>query len=259
MMARKVPSTNSAGEVFYAPHPHLRTKTAQREAQRLAKIAKFGLTDNEFDEDAFFRAMHTAAYWSSPKRTNISASTRRRWFRRWQTLREAIVQANLGLVFMMIPRFRSKDVDEDELNSEAMLSMARAVDRFNPWRGYRFSTYACNCIARACMRRGRGEHQHRQRFPVYYDATLDTPSELPDFEVDLRVERLRNALQDSDNELTDLEEHVLRSRFPQDDSDRQTFKEIARTVGLSKERVRQIQNTALDKLRDYLQNDPMLQ
>ena len=54
-------------------------------------------------------------------------------------------------------------------------------------------------------------------------------------------------------------EHLrLAQRFPEDPGSRLTFLEIGQMVGLSKERVRQIQNIALQKLRRVLGEDPVL-
>lgn len=73
------------------------------------------------------------------------------------------------------------------------------------------------------------------------------------------MELLRHVLRINSSDLTELESRVLLGRFPQGNNDRLTFKQIGRSVGLSKERVRQIQNTALAKLRETLEQDPILQ
>ncbi|NLX20052.1 MAG: sigma-70 family RNA polymerase sigma factor [Phycisphaerae bacterium] len=246
---------------FYAPHPWLRSKAAQSNARKvLAWIAAGMPPAHRPEEGDLFKALHTCAYWASDRRqAQVSASTRRRWRKHWHRVREAVVQLNLGLVYRMLDHFRSPDLDDDDLLSEGMLGLARAVDRFNPWRGFRFSTYACNCIARSCMRRGRRELRYRSLFPVYYDPALDSPAETTSSEVDLRLERLRHVLRINSSDLTELESRVLLGRFPQGNNDRLTFKQIGRSVGLSKERVRQIQNTALAKLRETLEQDPILQ
>jgi RNA polymerase primary sigma factor len=159
----------------------------------------------------------------------------------------------------MIARFGSRNVDEDDMLSDALFALARAVDRFNPWRGYRFSTYACNVIARALMRRGKQESSYRKRFPVQHDVSFERPDRAPDDQTDLYVERLHRALEQNLGELTELESRILSQRFPAQREDRLTFQEIGDAIGLSKERVRQIQNIALGKLRGALDEDPALQ
>ncbi len=251
----------AAQQPFYVPHPWLRSKEARLRAREVRAWVASGMpAARKPHESDLFKAFHTCAYWASDRRRlRVSDSTRRRWRKDWHALREAIVELNLGLVYRMLSHFRSPDLDDDDLLSEAMLGLARAVDRFNPWRGFRFSTYACNCIARSCMRRGRHELRHRSLFPVHYDAALDAPEEPVRSEADLRIERLQHALRVNSGDLTALESRVLFGRFPQGNRDRLTFKQIGQAVGLSKERVRQIQNTALAKLRETLAQDPLLQ
>ena len=49
----------------------------------------------------------------------------------------------------MTHRFNFVGGDSDDLLSDAMFALARAVERFSPWMGHRFSTYAGTAIARA--------------------------------------------------------------------------------------------------------------
>jgi RNA polymerase primary sigma factor len=157
----------------------------------------------------------------------------------------------------MIKRYRSVELDEDDLLSDGMYGLARAVEKFNPWRGYRFSTYACNVIARALMRRAKMSSGYHRRFPVQQDASFERPTPAGDAETELRVERLQNALHRNLGELTELESMVLARRFPEH-GPRLTYEQIGEGIGLSKERVRQIQNVALGKLREVLSEDPIL-
>ncbi len=249
-------------QLWYVSDARIRTKAASDEAERVVRWIE-GRRDpqEEPDEQHLFAAMHTAAYRAARKSRTQRISPREReiWTARWQTLRSYLVEKNLGLVYSMISRFASSNIDEDDLLSDAMYGLARAVDRFDPWRGFRFSTYACNVIARALMRRGRQESNYRRLFPIQHDATFERPTELPDAQTELYVERLHRALNENLGDLTELESRILAQRFPTDRESRLTFKEIGDTIGLSKERVRQIQNIALSKLREVLSEDPVLQ
>jgi RNA polymerase primary sigma factor len=247
---------------WYAPDRRIRTQAA---AQNAAKLAKWATTGHDLepepDEVALFTCLHVCAYRAArcDPGQSVSGAEREEWSRRWRDIRECIVKKNLGLVYTMLSRTRSCDPDEDDRLSEAMLGLARAIDRFNPWKGYRFSTYACNAIVRALMRRGKRQRQYRDFFPVHHDVALERPSQLPDFHTELYVERLNRAISANLAELTALETRIIAERFPRECQARMTLQSVADGVGLSKERVRQIQELALEKLRLVLTLDPILQ
>ena len=96
-------------------------------------------------------------------------------------------------------------------------------------------------------------------FPVEHDVLLERPSRLPDSHTELCAERLNRAMSANLAELTELEARIIAERFPRDREARLTLQRVADGVGLSKERVRQIQDLALEKLRLILEVDPVLQ
>jgi len=204
-----------------------------------------------------FKALHTTAFHLN--RAPVGSPAQRDLSRDWTAIRDHIIKENIGLVYSMVGRFNSPQVDMDDLVSEAMFGLYRAVERYNPWKGYRFSTYACNCIARACMRQRKREQRRRDLIGAFSGrpSSLSTPA--ADDETDLRLERLKRLLDGNAAGLNRLEQRILHARFPSRDVAGRTFKEIGQTIGLSKERVRQIQTIALGKLRKALSDDPLLQ
>lgn len=74
--------------------------------------------------------------------------------------KQQFVLANLGLVFKVAGRFRGRGLSFRDLVQEGNLGLMRAVDLFDPERGFRFSTYAVwwirHAIDRAIADRGRG-------------------------------------------------------------------------------------------------------
>lgn len=249
-------------QLWYVPDRRLRTPAAAKQALQVVRwiMSGNGLPQPP-TEEVLFVAMHVCAFRAARRArgSEISERERKEWAGHWETVREHIINRNLGLVYSMIGRFGTRTVDEDDLLSDALLALTRACDRFNPWRGYRFSTYACNVIARALMRRGKRESNYRRLFPVQHDATFERATGTPDRQSELYVERLRIALDQNLGELTEIETHILTQRFPETRDRKLTFQEIGDAIGLSKERVRQIQNTALGKLREVLVADPVLQ
>lgn len=250
------------GAPWYVPDRRIRTQPAARRAVEIAQWATNGHgLDAELDEHPLLIALHTCAF-QAVRRVRVksaAAGEREGWSRRWRDIRECLVKRNLGLAYSMLSRIRSPDPDQDDRVSEALYGLTRAVERFNPWKGYRFSTYACNVIVRALIRRARHERRYRGLFPVQQDAYLECPSQPPDLRVGLWAERLNRAIEANSAELTDIEATVIAHRFPGRGGRCMTFQKIGRAVGLSKERVRQIQNVALKKLKVILLVDPILQ
>jgi len=246
---------------WYPRNSRVRTKAAAAHAVKLADLAAhWDKSLSEFTETERFAALHTCGYLAvrKPRTTRVSAVERRRWLRRRESIRDYLVESNRGLVYAAVARMRAPYGELDDLRGEGLLALVRAVDWFDPWRGVRFSTYAYNAIIRALVRLRRRTAQYRQRFAV----TLEFPvekSDSADNGRDLFVDRLHRALSDNLGELTEREADILDRRFPMNNGPRLTLDEIGATFGLSKERVRQIQNRALAKLRDVLDVDPLLQ
>ena len=209
-------------------------------------------------EDVLFPALQTCAYRAGPAAgANGRSADRRAWTERYRALREHVVELNLGLAYSMVRRFKCHASDHDDLVSDALFALVRAIDRFNPWQGCRFSTYACTAIARALINRGKQRRRLHQQFPFRHDVSFEM-SERVDTQAELYAERLRRALDANLGALNELERQVLAQRFPLDHTPQVTLGQIGHVMGLSKERIRQIQNKALLKLRDALAADPAL-
>jgi len=174
-------------------------------------------------------------------------------------LRERIVEANVALVISMAKRSRVASVDFGELVSEGNMALLRAVDKFDASRGFKFSTYACRAILKSFSRLALQQGRYRSRFPTEYDPSLEK-SEW----IDVRRGRkdadvlsdLRELLSSNLQGLDEIERTVIRERFAlQPDATPKTLEEVGRIIGVTKERVRQIQNKSLRKLRDVLNGD----
>jgi RNA polymerase sigma factor (sigma-70 family) len=186
----------------------------------------------------------------------------RQFSKLYRELRNEIAHENLGLVYDVYRRRRFANVNGDDLISDGMMALGRAISTFDPWRGFRFSTYAWNVIVRAFYCRARRESKRRTREPVSFDSELekgDLPEVRREEESWLYVERLEKILQEGKVTFTETENGVLRRRFPMDPgAEPLTLSAVGREMHLSKERVRQIQNAALRKLRGALDADPLL-
>lgn len=259
---RKTGPASTLSRLWYAPKAWLGKPLAAALAQEvLANIESDDPGTVLLDEQNLFRALHACAYRASSRLAmkKYTPSQRDRWGRRWQIIRDYLVEQNLPLVYSMLGRFNTRDLDHDDVLSEALFGLSQAVERFNPWRGFRFSTYACHAIHRAMIRSSKSTGSYRRLFPVQHDTAFERPVQ-PESKDTLYVERLLRALDANLGQLTELESKILDKRFPtQQDRRRLTLQQVGEFVGLSKERVRQIQNHALAKLRVVLEADPALQ
>lgn len=259
--SRPLPTRVDPNNLSYIPDRRIRTPAAAARAIAIVDwINTRERTGKAPDEQSLFTTLHTCAFRARQavrgKRPN--SAQRKRWTARWATLREYLVERNLGLAYSTIARFRSPDVDDDDLRSDALFALVRAVDRFNPQKGFRFSTYACIAIERALVNRRRRAGNYRRFFPVTHEVSFEQADRI-DSNRELYVERLQRALNQNLGDLTSLETRILAQRFPPESRSRLTLKEIGDATGLSKERIRQIQNNALRKLREVLVADPALQ
>ncbi len=181
------------------------------------------------------------------------------WHRRFEHFREYLVRTNLALVLAMAKRTRLGKVDFAEIVSEGNMALLRAVDKFNVDRGFKFSTYACRAILKAFSRTSMKSTRHRNRFPVEFE---------PDLEKSDWSDRRREQIEEEcvyelktivDRNLADLsnvEQTVIRRRFNWQERDESplTLEEVGKIIGVTKERVRQIQNKALLKIKQVMED-----
>lgn len=180
------------------------------------------------------------------------------WHGKVEHYREYLVRTNLALVLAMAKRTRLGDVDFADIVSEGNMALLRAVEKFNVDRGFKFSTYACRAILKAFSRTAQKHSRHRMRFPVEFEPEMEKSNwdaERHDqVEQDL-TDELKQIVDRNLADLSDTEQTVIRRRFnwEQQDDAPLTLEEVGRIIGVTKERVRQIQNKALLKIRRLME------
>jgi len=228
--------------------------------------------------------------------------------------RKAMIRANLRLVINIAKRYIHLGIPLLDLIEEGNLGLMKAVDKFNPNKGFRFSTYAAWWIRQGIIR-AIAQQGKMVRLPVYINEMLTkwkktkerltqklkrTPTDediakrmklpkekieeinmwlstktssleapigdeeenqvldlvenqnavSPDASVEqiFDKERVENLLE----KMTDREREILDMRFGLLNGKTHTLAEVAKKMGVSRERIRQIEEEALIKLRSFV-------
>jgi len=176
------------------------------------------------------------------------------WHRRFEHFREYLVRTNLALVLAMAKRVRLGDVDFAEVVSEGNMALIRAVEKFSVDRGFKFSTYACRAILKAFSRTALKSSRYRNRFPVEFEPDLEksdwSDRKRDQVEEDC-IDELKTIVDRNLADLSTVEQTVIRRRFNWQEQQENplTLEEVGKIIGVTKERVRQIQNKALAKIK----------
>lgn len=165
--------------------------------------------------------------------------------------RQRIVRSNLRLVAAIARKFAVSHADFEELVSEGNLILIHAVDKFDYSRGFRFSTYATHAVQRHFVRWRERQQRRRQRESSAAPEALANVSATTVEEPGWNPELAKVFLGYFDECLEPRERAILEERFGLNGQKFSgTLKEVAESVGLSKERVRQLQLRAVEKLQD---------
>ena len=193
------------------------------------------------------------------------APTRRllAWGHRALITRSVIVRINMPLVLAMAKRTKLTHIDFNELISEGNMALLRSVEKFDCSRGFKFSTYSCRAILKAFSRVAMRASRYRGQFPLEFDPAMERSDHLDKQRIGIEedcVDELKQILIRNLAGLSDVERTVIRERFAIGQLEitglaigPKTLEQVGHIIGVTKERVRQIQNNALKKIRVALE------
>lgn len=174
--------------------------------------------------------------------------------------RDRLVKSNMRLVISIVKKFVNSHNGFDDLLSDGIIALMRAVDKFDVGLGYRFSTYATQVVRRNSYRRVMEKQKERQRITLsVHDPGIDISDEHRSSGMsETRWEALRGRLSTMLDKLDRREKLIIRARFSLGGHRNvQTLQKLADRLGVSKERIRQLEKRALDKLRDMADLSPI--
>ncbi len=174
------------------------------------------------------------------------------WYAEAVKTKNQIIQANLRLVVSIAKRHVNASEDFFGLVSDGNMSLIRAAEKFDYARGNKFSTYASWAIMRNFARTIPDEFKYRDRFRTSQDEAFGSQYDqrlIPLKEESaqmLREQQIEKIL----SRLDDREQTIIISRFGLDrKQEPKTLKEVGSQLGVTKERIRQIEARAISKLR----------
>ena len=193
-----------------------------------------------------------------------------------QIAKKKLVQANLRLVVSIAKKYTGQGILFMDLVQEGSLGLIKAAQRFDYTKGFKFSTYATWWIKQTIIR-AIANSSRSIRIPVHMSDKIRT---LKKASVKLSVQSLdtpvaqdlclEDYISDSENKLPEIstekeflnkdiisildilnrkERFIILNRFGLGGRKTKTLEELGRILGFSKERIRQIENEALKKLR----------
>ncbi len=174
------------------------------------------------------------------------------WLTEAETVKAILITSNLRLVVSIAKKFVDPGNSFEELVSEGNVALMRAVEKFNFALGNRFSTYATYAIQRHFFRVSQKSRQLRARFVPTEESLKDRAEEPSPHEYcsTEQIAELKQLFQKFLSDLEPREKQIVVARFGFDGKPPRTFRELGTEMGVCKERIRQIQTRAMDKLRD---------
>lgn len=167
-------------------------------------------------------------------------------------VKNLLIRSNLRLVVSIAKRYLKASTVFFELVSDGNVSLIRAVEKFDYARGNKFSTYASWAILKNFARSVPAEHRRLDRFRTGSEEVFAQKTEQRgSFFIDEYMNKTQRAvIREMMEELDGREQKVISCRFGLSEGEEpETLEQVGSRLGVTKERVRQIEVRTLEKLR----------
>ena len=184
--------------------------------------------------------------------------------------RNKIVEANLKFVANIAKNYKGLGLSYSDLIQEGNVGLFKAIDRFDPDKGYKFISYAVNWIKQSILEALNKKNSLKSvELPnETYDDIIDDKKDLTindilldDVYIDLSDDERRHEKDICDitnfllTGLTSREKYIVCQYNGINEKKPKTLEEIGTNLGITKERVRQINENAMKKMRAHALNN----
>jgi RNA polymerase sigma factor (sigma-70 family) len=176
------------------------------------------------------------------------------------TIKDQLISSNMRLVVAIAKKHAAQTDNFFELLSDGNMSLLRAVEKFDFSRGNKFSTYASWAIMKNFARSIPEEKRRRERYMTGYEEMFDTAADTRSDEQEMvtAVEQKKQEVNRLLEYLEPRERQIVRMRNGLDNySENMTLEEIGQQLGITKERVRQLNVRIMNKLRTIAREQKM--
>jgi RNA polymerase sigma factor (sigma-70 family) len=163
-----------------------------------------------------------------------------------------LIRCNLRLVVSIAKRHMTPASNFFEMVSDGNMSLIRAIEKFDYTKGNKFSTYATWAIMKNYARSIPTEHKVLDRFRTGSDEVFQGSADgrSDGYLAEMNNVRQHQVIMSILDQLEDREREILVNRYGlQKGSEPLTLEQVGQRFGVTKERIRQIESRALQKLR----------